>query len=177
MRWFSFNEYSFDNLVLFVGKVEDADKVYPFSTLDPHTYTDPIVLPTFTSQEYRQFPSDPNNEWSEDATRHVFELVSKFDTRFEIMQYFWDAERFGKKDCVDLRAKFTEIYNLLLKIRGLKTPPLPPYDAASERKRRVQLNRLQMRTQEEVRWRGHLDFVDDNDILYDVLFRLMKTVY
>ncbi|GAU94064.1 hypothetical protein RvY_05905 [Ramazzottius varieornatus] len=131
-------------------KAEDADKEYPFAKLEAHTFTEPLRLPSFTSSEFQHLPVDPNEPWSEDATRHLFDLVSQFDLRFEILQYSWNSEAYGKKDCVDLRARFTEVYNFLLRLRNDKRPPLPPYDAASERKRRTQLERLQNRTQKEI---------------------------
>ncbi|OQV24507.1 THUMP domain-containing protein 3 [Hypsibius exemplaris] len=132
-------------------KAEDADKEYPFAKLAPHCFAEPLDLPAFTREEFAMIPTEPGSSmWSEDATRHLMDLVSRYDLRFEVIQYVWNEEQFGKKDCVDLRARFTEVYNFLVRWRGDNRPPLPAYDAATERKRRIQLSRLQMRTQEEI---------------------------
>ena len=136
-------------------KAEDVDKDYPFAKLAPHCFSEPLDIPTFTSAEYSMLPSsDSSYPWTEEATRSLLDLVTRYDTRFEVMQYVWNTAQYGKRDCVDLRARFTDVYNYLVQWRNDGRPLLPNYDAASERKRRSQLDRLQMRTQEEVKQCG-----------------------
>lgn len=94
------------NVTVFLGalkylahwcKAEDADKEYPFAKLEAHTFTEPLRLPSFTSSEFQHLPVDPNEPWSEDATRHLFDLVSQFDLRFEILQYSWTVKRMVRR--------------------------------------------------------------------------------
>ena len=135
-----------DGIVFFHWKREcDGTGESQFARFNKH-----VNNPSYTSVEYAQYLND--SSWSEEETAHLMDLCNQFDTRFIIIQDRYDSDKFRHRSIEDLKERYYNIVATLQHVRSGNTGEPPKlYDAAHERKRKEQLERLWNRTPEEVK--------------------------
>jgi len=126
-------------------RVADEGKEYPFAKFNKS-----VSIPSYSDDDYKRHLQAEG--WSKAETDHLFDLCHRFDLRFIVMTDRWDHEHFPTKRSVeDLKERFYGICNTLARIRGDEgANKMKPFDAAHERKRKDQLNKLYNRTPEQV---------------------------
>ncbi|TPP67102.1 DNA methyltransferase 1-associated protein 1 [Fasciola gigantica] len=149
-KWTAFkNPARTDDLTLYHWRrekpeFEDPADEYPFARYNKH-----VTVPDYTSSEYETMLQDP--KWTEAKTAHLMDLARRFDLRFVHMRDRWDSERFpGRPSIEDLKERYYGILITLDKARGTNLSNGLRYDAAHERRRKLQLSLLYGRTREQV---------------------------
>ena len=122
----------------------DDTREYPFARFNKH-----IDNPSYTSVEYDQYLVDPN--WTKEETDYFMDLCNQFDTRFIVIQDRYDTEKYKYRSIEDLKERYYGIVSTLEHVRSSSNGEPPKiYDAAHERKRKEQLEKLWNRSREEV---------------------------
>jgi len=133
-------------------RVADEDKEYAFAKFNKKA-----DVVSFTEHEYhRHLQAD---SWSKAETEHLFDLCRRFDLRFAVMQDRWDRTKFADRSVEDLKARYYSISSTLSKLRAEPGQPHPKefvYDAAHERKRKLQLKKLFTRSPKQTEEEQHL---------------------
>ncbi|XP_052236225.1 DNA methyltransferase 1-associated protein 1-like isoform X2 [Dreissena polymorpha] len=126
-------------------RVADEGKDYPFARFNKQP-----EVPVYSDLEYQQHLHDDN--WSRQETDHLFELCKRFSLRFVVMYDRWDRDKFSSRSVEDLKERYYNICNKLVKVRAPHgaEPKIRAYDAEHERKRKSQLIKLFERTTEQV---------------------------
>ncbi|XP_014669990.1 PREDICTED: DNA methyltransferase 1-associated protein 1-like isoform X2 [Priapulus caudatus] len=126
-------------------RMVDEGKDYAFSRFNKQ-----VPVPTYSDLEYQQHLHDEN--WTREETDHLFGLCRRFDLRFIIIKDRYDRERYPDRTVEDLKERYYHISNVLAKMRALPGPEakLFMFDADHDRRRKLQLEKLYNRTQEDV---------------------------
>ena len=134
-----------DGIVFFHWRREtDSSGEYPFARFNKH-----INVPSYTSVEYHQFLADPC--WSKEETDYLMSLCSQFDARFIVIQDRYDVQKFSYRSIEELKERYYSVLSTLDHVRSGSAGPVPTlFDAAHERKRKEQLEKLWNRTFGEV---------------------------
>ncbi|XP_052775071.1 DNA methyltransferase 1-associated protein 1-like isoform X2 [Mya arenaria] len=126
-------------------RVADEGKDYPFARFDKQA-----EVPVYSDLEYQQHLHD--DSWTRQETDHLFELCKRFALRFAVMYDRWDRDKYPNRSIEDLKERYYNICNKLVKVRAPQgtEPKVRAYDAEHERRRKLQLTKLFDRTPEQV---------------------------
>ncbi|XP_045160572.2 DNA methyltransferase 1-associated protein 1-like isoform X1 [Mercenaria mercenaria] len=126
-------------------RVADEGKDYPFARFNKQP-----EVPVYSDLEYQQHLHDDN--WTRQETDHLFDLCKRFALRFVVMNDRWDREKYADRSVEDLKERYYNICNKLVKVRAPQgtEPKIRAFDADHERKRKSQLIKLFNRTTEQI---------------------------
>lgn len=126
-------------------RIADEGKDYPFARFNKQP-----EIPVYSDLEYQQHLHDDN--WTRQETDHLFDMCKKFALRFVVIHDRWDRERHPDRSVEDLKERYYNICNRLVKVRAPQgtEPKIRAFDAEHERKRKTQLIKLFNRTSEQV---------------------------
>jgi len=132
-------------------RVADEGLEYPFARFNKS-----VDVPVYSDLEYQQHLLGEN--WSKQETDALFELCKRFDCRFIVIHDRWDRQRFTGRTVEDLKERYYNICNILIKVRGSlgAEVKIKAYDVAHERRRKEQLEKLFHRTEEQIEEEEHL---------------------
>ncbi|CAD5207513.1 unnamed protein product [Bursaphelenchus okinawaensis] len=106
-----------------------------------------LNLPRFTQEEYeRHFQAD---RWTFESTDYLFEMCERFDLRWPVINANFDTKH-GVFSMEDMKDRFYRISNLLKRDKNLDGA-IYHFDAENERKRKLQLEMLWNRTEDEIK--------------------------
>ncbi|CAH1772728.1 unnamed protein product [Owenia fusiformis] len=146
-KWMSFTVPSRKDGAIFHHwrRIADEGKDYPFARFNKS-----VDVPTYSDAEYQQHLHD--DSWSRAETDHLFEMAKRFDLRFIVMYDRWNKDKFPNRSVEDLKERYYHIQNTLVKARAPvgTDPKVRVYDGDHERRRKDQLNKLFIRTTEQV---------------------------
>uniref|UniRef100_T1JA74 DNA methyltransferase 1-associated protein 1 n=1 Tax=Strigamia maritima TaxID=126957 RepID=T1JA74_STRMM len=146
-RWIPFtNPARKDGAILHHWRrVADEGKDYPFAR-----FNKTVQVPSYTETDYQQYLHVDG--WTRAETDHLFDLCRRFDLRFIVIHDRWDSDTFSKRSVEDLKERYYNVSNLLVKARssGSAEIKLRVFDSEHERKRKEQLRRLFDRTPEQI---------------------------
>ncbi|XP_067934765.1 DNA methyltransferase 1-associated protein 1-like [Watersipora subatra] len=145
--WMPFQNPARKDAAIFYHWRRNADegKDYPFAA-----FNKTAEVMEYTDNEYQlQLSCDG---WSRAETDHLMELAKRFDLRYIVMHDRWNTDLFPKRSVEDIKERYYNIANTLLKIRAPagQEPRIRVFDGDHERRRKQQLINLYDRTEDEV---------------------------
>ncbi|CAG5864587.1 unnamed protein product [Menidia menidia] len=126
-------------------RVAEEGKDYPFAR-----FNKTVQVPVYSEQEYQMYLHDDG--WTKAETDHLFDLCKRFDLRFVVVHDRYDYQQYRKRSVEDLKERYYSICGKLAKVRAATgtEPKIYIFDAAHERRRKEQLEKLFNRTPEQV---------------------------
>ncbi|CAF0876785.1 unnamed protein product [Adineta ricciae] len=115
---------------------------YPFAKFNKH-----VDVPTYTDTEYEQYLQD--KDWSRVETDALFDLCRQFELKFLIIHDRWNNILYLDRSVEDLKERYYTICTSLEYARTKRQTDKYNFDAAHERRRKEQLNKLLSRTKAE----------------------------
>jgi DNA methyltransferase 1-associated protein 1 len=107
-------------------------------------------VPTYTDAEYEQYLQD--KDWTRTETDVLFELCRKFELKFLIIHDRWNNILYPDRSVEDLKERYYTICTAIEYARTKRHTDKYNFDAAHERRRKEQLNKLLSRTKAEVKY-------------------------
>ncbi|CAF2376466.1 unnamed protein product [Rotaria sp. Silwood2] len=121
---------------------DDPPQEYPFAKFNKH-----VDVPTYTDSEYEQYLQD--KDWSRTETDALFDLCRRFELKFLIIHDRWNNILYPDRSVEDLKERYYTICTTLEYARTKRHSDKYNFDAAHERRRKEQLNKLLSRTKAE----------------------------
>lgn len=151
-RWMPFTNPARKDGAIFYHwrRLADEHLEYPFAR-----FNKTVDVVEYTDMEYQQHLVIEG--WTRAETDHLFDLCKKYDLRFIVMQDKWDQDQFGNRTVEDLKERYYDISNILSKLHNPgNDTKLKVFDAQHERKRKEQLRKLLLRTEQQIEEEGKL---------------------
>ncbi|CAF1264732.1 unnamed protein product [Adineta steineri] len=120
----------------------DPQQEYAFAKFNKH-----VDVLTYTDNEYEQYLQD--KDWTRTETDVLFELCRKFELKFLIIHDRWNNILYPDRSVEDLKERYYTICTTLDYARTKRHTDKYNFDAAHERRRKEQLNKLLSRTKAE----------------------------
>ena len=73
-------------------------------------------VPAYSDLEYQQHLHD--DCWTRQETDHLFDLCKRFSLRFIVINDRWDREKYANRSVEDLKERYYNICNKLLKVKS-----------------------------------------------------------
>ncbi|UJR10597.1 hypothetical protein I4U23_014794 [Adineta vaga] len=115
---------------------------YPFAKFNKH-----VDVPTYTDIEYEQYLQD--KDWTRTETDVLLDLCRQFELKFLLIHDRWNNILYPDRSVEDLKERYYTICTSLEYARTKRHTDKYNFDAAHERRRKEQLNKLLSRTKAE----------------------------
>ncbi|KAF6019180.1 DMAP1 [Bugula neritina] len=90
-------------------RIADEGKDYPFAA-----FNKAAEVMMYTDAEYQLHLS--GDGWSRSETDHLMDLAKRFDMRYIVMHDRWNTDKFAKRSVEDIKDRYYNIANTLLKV-------------------------------------------------------------
>lgn len=134
-------------------KEEEIDKDYEHAY-----YNNKSDIVDFTLDEYNSLIKPNENNWTYEETMHLWELITRFDSKFPVVYDRYDDKQYQPRTIEELKDRYYSISRKVLAYRKIHNHPLikSGYNYEQEMKRKVYLERSMNRSNEEIMNEAHI---------------------
>ena len=130
---------------------QKSDGINLYSNFEKYANKKEII--EFTKEEYDSLIKPNDRNWNYEQTLHLWELLKRFDMRFQIVYDRFDEMTYGERTIESLKDRYYSVARVLLENRKMFDHPIVKYcfNYEQEMKRRNYLEKSLNKNTEELR--------------------------